>query len=98
MKRLALVLLAVLALLVTVHGPVQAYEAELAAYARATADICSERVTPAAVEAYRRLAEALDRAQVGRGMSGSETNFWGPTDPETLLSRCVEAGGDGGNQ
>ena len=98
MKRIALVLLAVLALLAAIPDRASAYEAELAAYARATANICSERVTPAAVEAYQRLEAALDKAQVGRGAGASGTNFWGPTDPETLYRRCVEAGGEGGNE
>lgn len=60
MKRLTLVLLAVAALSIGVSGPAAAYEAELAAYARATDNICSERVTPAVVEAYQRLTAALD--------------------------------------
>lgn len=98
MKPTILVLLAVLALLVTVPGRASAYEAELAAYERATATICTDRVTAAAVEAYQRLVAALDRAEVGRGASASESNFWGPTDPETLFRRCSEAGGDGGSQ
>jgi hypothetical protein len=68
-------------------GPAAAFQAEVARYHAAVADICQTGVTPVIQSAYEHAYQAVERARYG---SGRDNNFWGLKSPEAFRLDCFQ--------